>query len=126
LRGEAKLIDEGELATEAVPDRLLVKKLGKEFIVRVEDIEWLESSGNYVNLNIGNRIYPLRATLSTLVDQLEPRGFRRVHRSHAVNLDFVESISPLESGDATITLRNGKTLNLSRRYRTEFRQHLGV
>ncbi len=126
LRGEASLIAEGESATEAVPDRLLVKKLGKEFIVRVDDIEWLESSGNYVNLHIGNRIYPLRATLSALIEQLEPRGFRRVHRSHAVNLDFVESISPLESGDATITLRNGKTLSLSRRYRNEFRQRLEI
>ena len=33
-----------------------MKKLGKEFIVRVDEIEWLESAGNYVNLHVGKRI----------------------------------------------------------------------
>jgi hypothetical protein len=125
LRGEASLVDEGEDSVQGkVPDRLLVKKLGKEFIVRVDEIEWLESSGNYVNLHIGKRLYPVRSTLSGLVEQLEPRGFRRIHRSHAVNLDCVTSISPLESGDASLTLRNGTTLALSRRYRNAFREQL--
>lgn len=126
LAGEASLVAEGEGFNDAVPDRLLVKKLGKEFIVRVDDIEWLESSGNYVNLHIGKRIYPLRATLSALAEQLEPRGFRRIHRSHAVNLDFVASITPLESGDATVTLKNDQSLSMSRSYRNEFRQQLGI
>lgn len=127
LRGEATLVAEGENdASEAVPDRLLVKKLGKEFIVRVDEIEWLESAGNYVNLHVGKRIYPLRSTLSKLIRQLEPRGFRRTHRSCGVNLEFVASITPLESGDAQILLSGGQKLNLSRRYREEFRSQLGL
>lgn len=126
LRGEASLVAEGENSPpETVPDRLLVKKLGKEFIVRVEEIEWLESAGNYVNLHVGKRIYPLRSTLSSLIRQLEPRGFRRTHRSSGVNLDFVASITPLESGDGQIHLLGGQKLNLSRRYRDEFRSQLG-
>lgn len=125
LHAEASLVSEGESpGNEAVPDRLLVKKLGKEFIVKVDDIEWFESAGNYVNLHVAGRIYPLRSTLSALVAQLEPRGFRRIHRSHGVNLESVASITPLESGDARLTLENGQTLNLSRRYREAFRKEL--
>lgn len=127
LRGEASLVAEGEHSPpETVPDRLLVKKLGKEFIVRVDEIEWLESAGNYVNLHVGKRIYPLRSTLSQLIRLLEPKGFRRTHRSFAVNLDFVSSITPLESGDAQIVLVGGQQLSLSRRYRDEFRNQLGL
>lgn len=127
MRGEASLVAEGESnPPEAVPDRLLVKKLGREFIVRVDEIEWLESAGNYVNLHIGKRIYPLRSTLSSLIQQLEPRGFRRTHRSSAVNLEFVASITPLETGDAEILLTGGQKLSLSRRYREEFRSQLGL
>lgn len=127
LRGEASLVAEGENNTpEVVPDRLLVKKLGKEFIVRVDEIEWLESAGNYVNLHVGKRIYPLRSTLASLVKQLEPKGFRRTHRSSAVNLEFVASITPLETGDAEILLTGGQKLSLSRRYREEFRSQLGL
>lgn len=127
LRGEATLVAEGENnSVETVPDRLLVKKLGKEFIVRVDEIEWLESAGNYVNLHVGKRIYPLRSTLSSLIQQLEPRGFRRTHRSCGVNLEFVASITPLESGDAQVLLSGGQKLSLSRRYRDEFRSQLGL
>lgn len=126
LRGEARLVAEGENSSpENVPDRLLVKKLGKEFIVRVDEIEWLESAGNYVNLHVGKRIYPLRSTLSALITQLEPGGFRRTHRSCGVNLEFVASITPLESGDAEIVLTGGHKLPLSRRYREAFRSQLG-
>lgn len=125
LRGEAQPVQSGENDDSAgFSERLLIKKLGKEFIVNVADIEWMESAGNYVNLHIGKRIYPFRSTLNALMTQLEPRGFRRVHRSFAVNLEQVTTITPLESGDATITLRDGQTVPLSRRYRESFRQQL--
>lgn len=105
-------------------ERLLVKKLGKEFIIKVSDVEWLESSGNYVNLYINDRAYPLRATLGKLSEQLENRGFCRIHRSYAVRLDAIESITPLSSGDGEVKLLSGKVLNISRRYKEAFRKHL--
>jgi len=125
LQGEANPIAVGE--EESITqrfDRLLVKKLGKEFIVKVEDIEWLESSGNYVNLHIKGRIYPTRATLTQLISQIEEQGFCRIHRSHAINLNNIESITPLSSGDSEVKLDNGKVLNLSRRYKDAFKSQL--
>ncbi len=125
LSGEAAPIRQGEDTPENLNfDRLLVKKLGKEFIVRVAQIDWLESSGNYVNLHIDARIYPLRATMSQLITQLEPQGFCRIHRSLGVRLDAIESITPLPSGDSEIKLTTGKVLNLSRRYKEQFKGQL--
>lgn len=125
LQGEASpiAVGEEENITQRF-DRLLVKKLGKEFIVKVEDIEWLESSGNYVNLYSKGRIYPIRATLTQLISQIEEQGFCRIHRSHAVNLNNIDSITPLSSGDSEVKLRDGKTLNLSRRYKDAFKSKL--
>jgi hypothetical protein len=125
LQGEASPISVGEEAkiTQRF-DRLLVKKLGKEFIVKVDDIEWLESSGNYVNLHIKGRIYPTRATLTQLISQIEGQGFCRIHRSYAVNLNNIDSITPLSSGDSEVKLNNGKILNLSRRYKDVFKTKL--
>jgi hypothetical protein len=123
LRGEAVPVGESEEpAPNAAPERFLVRKLGREFVVRVDDVEWLEAAGNYVNLHVGERTYPLRATMNSVINELSGRGFVRIHRSNGVNLDFVESLTPLESGDATVTLRSGQTLALSRRYRDSFRQ----
>lgn len=125
LQGEASLINDGEESDKPQDcNRLLVKKLGKEFIVKVADIEWLESSGNYVNLHIKGRIYPLRATLGKLVEQISNKGFCRIHRSYGINLDSIDSITPLASGDSEVKLTNGKTLNLSRRYKDEFKLRL--
>ncbi len=123
LRGEAVPVADGEEAAgEQVPERFLVRKLGKEFVVNADDVEWLEAAGNYVNLHVGEKVYPLRSTMSRLLDALTERGFARIHRSRGINLNYVESITPLESGDCTVALKSGKQLSMSRRYRDNFRQ----
>ncbi len=122
LQGEANTITENEdTLAPAIIERLLVKKLGKEFIIKVADIEWLESSGNYVNLHIKGRIYPMRTTLASLISKISAQGFCRIHRSIAINLNEVEHITSLSSGDSEVRLNNGKLLSLSRRYKEEFK-----
>ena len=125
LRGEAKMIADGEGELRAsISDRILVKKLGKEFIVKLSDVEWLEASGNYVNLHVKGRIYPTRSTLSVLINNISGQGFCRIHRSFAVNLDAVESITPSPSGDAEVQLIGGRVLKLSRRYKDQLKARL--
>lgn len=127
LRGDANLIQDESSETSIQttplsPEFLLVKKLDKEFLVKVQDIEFIESSGNYVNLYKEGRIYPLRGTLAKTVERLTQAGFSRTHRSYAVNHSAIESIEYVSSGDGTLTLKSGKTLPLSRRYKESFKQ----
>jgi len=125
LQGEASMVASGEDLTQSPSaEHILVKKLGKEFIVKIADIEWLESSGNYVNLYVADRIYPTRSTLAALIEEISDKGFCRIHRSYAVNLNSVESISLLSSGSGELTLKSGRVLNLSRRYHHELKQRL--
>jgi DNA-binding LytR/AlgR family response regulator len=125
LQGEARLLsapDEGP-ALEPVdrPDRFLVRKLGKEFLVAANDIEWLQASGNYVNLRVRGRDYPLRSTMAALEPRLDPARFVRVHRSYMVHLDRIVEIQPQESGDARLVMQDGSRIPCSRRYRTALR-----
>jgi hypothetical protein len=128
-QGEARLLDAPEVgeAAEPVerPERLLVKMLGKEFLVNVRDVEWLEASGNYVNLRVGQRSYPLRGTMAGIEQRLDPDRFARVHRGFIVNLDQVSEIEPLDTGDARILMRSGARLPFSRRYRSVLKDRLG-
>jgi hypothetical protein len=125
LQGEASLLDAPDDAppVEPVerPERFLVRKLGREFLVAAADIETLQASGNYVNLRVRGRDYPLRSTISAIESRLDPARFQRVHRSHIVNLDHVASIEPLDTGDARIHLRDGLVVPCSRRYRAELK-----
>lgn len=128
LKGDAMLIgaeqNEDSVTTSqntSSPEHFLVRKLDKEFLVKVDDIDWLESSGNYVNLHSKGRIYPLRATLAKTTELLQHKGFSRIHRSLAVNHHAIHSISYDASGDGEILLNSGERLNLSRRFKDEFR-----
>ena len=128
MQGEASLLsapDEGA-PVEALdrPERFLVRKLGREFLVAAGDIEWLQASGNYVNLRVRGHDYPLRSTIAGIGDRLDPSRFARIHRSYIVNLDQVVSIEPLETGDARIHLRDGGVLPCSRRQREQLRGRL--
>ena len=126
LQGEARLLDapDDNAPNQVVerPERFLVRKLGKEFLVAANDIELLQASGNYVNLRVRGREYPLRATMASLEPRMDPARFVRVHRSFMVNLDCVAEIEPLETGDARLLMRDGTKVPCSRRYRPALRR----
>jgi hypothetical protein len=125
LRGEVRLLTapDAGLPHEPIerPSRFLVRKLGAEFLVAAHDIEFLEAAENYVNLHVRGRVYPLRSTMTGIQDRLDPGRFVRVHRSYIVNLDFLDQIEPLDTGDARLLLRNGSRIPCSRRYRSALR-----
>lgn len=122
-QGEAQFVADGhEEPPTPVSDRLLVKKLGREFLIQVADIDWIESAGNYVTLHVKERLYPLRETMTSIEARLTERGFARVHRSAIVNLDRIREITPLESGDARAQLTTGDEIPISRRYRQTLKE----
>lgn len=128
-QGEAKLLeapDEGP-PVEPVeqPERFLVRKLGKEFLLPAAEIESAQAWGNYVNLRVRGHDYPLRSTMAAIEQRLDAKRFVRVHRSYIVNLDFVVEIEPLDSGDARAKLRDGSYVPVSRRYRDDLRKLSG-
>ncbi len=129
LQGEAHLLDapdEGPpLEPVERPDRFLVRKLGREFLVAAADIEWAQASGNYVNLRVRGHDYPLRSTIAGIEAKLDPARFARIHRSYIVNLDQIASIEPLDTGDARVHLKDGTALPASRTYRAGLRERLG-
>jgi hypothetical protein len=128
LQGEAHLLDAPDDGppVEAVerPERFLVRKLGREFLVAAADIEWLQAAGNYVNLRVRGHDYPLRSTIAGIAEHLDPGRFVRIHRSYIVNLDQVASIEPLDTGDARVHLRDGTVLPCSRSHREQLRARL--
>ena len=130
LQGEASLLDrpdEGEpLEPVDRPERFLVRKLGREFLIAANDIEWLQASGNYVNLRVRGHDYPLRSTIAGIEARLDPGRFARIHRSYIVNLGRIASIEPLDTGDTRLHLHDGEALPCSRRYRDALRARAGA
>lgn len=104
-------------ARTASSDRLLVPDGEQLRLIDSASIEWLEADDNYVHVHTAARAFMLRRTLHDLLEQLGGRRFVRIHKSTAVNLSAIESLSPLFKGDHDVRLRSGRTLRLSRRYK---------
>jgi DNA-binding LytR/AlgR family response regulator len=127
LQGEARVLDAPEpaasdtplapAAAQPRPERFLVRKLRKEFLIAAADIEWLQAQGNYLGLHVNGHDYLLRSTLTEFLEQLDPARFARVHRSYAVNLDRIAEIEPTDGGDARLRMKDGTQVPCSRRYR---------
>lgn len=101
-------------------DRLLVPQGENLQLIDVAAIHWLEADDNYVHVHTADRKYLLRRTLTDLIDQLGDTRFARIHKSAAVHLAQIDTLSPLFKGDHEIRLRNGAVLRLSRRFKDEF------
>lgn len=65
----------------------------ERFIVRIQDILYLEADHIYVNVFISNQVHPLlvRRSLKELFEQLPPSQFILTHRSFVVNIKQVTS-----------------------------------
>ena len=108
---------------ESAPlERLVVKKLNREFILNASDIDRIDANGNYVTIYAQGNAWPLRESMATLERRLDPARFARVHRGHIVNLDRIREIQPWDSGDYRIKLADGSFVNFSRRYRSRLPQ----
>lgn len=107
-------------ATVALPERFAVRKRGKEIMVEVADIDWIEAAGNYAVLHVGGETLEIRSSLTRLEGELDPKRFVRVHKSYVVNVARIAEVTPWISGDWRIRLQDGAEVNLSRRYRQRF------
>ena len=99
-------------------ERLVVRKLNREFILSISDIDRIEADGNYVTVYVKGDAYPLRESLVALEKRLDQKHFARVHRGHIVNIDRIREIQPWDHGDYRIVLKDGSFVNFSRRYRS--------
>jgi two-component system, LytTR family, response regulator len=103
--------------------QLLVPERGGTRIVKVEQIQWIETADNYVVLHTADGDPLMRQTLAGLVEKLGPR-FLRCHRRAAVQLDWIRSVQPLDKGDCELVLRSGARVPCSRQYRTDLMERL--
>ncbi|HMI55909.1 MAG TPA: LytTR family DNA-binding domain-containing protein [Gemmatimonadaceae bacterium] len=109
----------------AYPERFPVKSSGEIYFVRAQDIDWIDSAGNYVALHAAGRKHLIRDTIKSVESKLDPRKFVRVHRSAIINLDRLRKLQPYFHGEYVVTLSDGTTLTSSRAYSERLRALLG-
>jgi two-component system LytT family response regulator len=117
LRGESAAPAQARSGTGTFPERLLVPAdAGFEF-VRVEDIDWIGSADNYVEVNTARRRHLVRETMASVERRLDPGRFARIHRCTIINLARVSRLQWMSNGRLEVVLLDGERLPVGRAYR---------
>ena len=112
-------------APQGYMERLVVKSAGRLFFLRTQEIEWVESAGNYVCLHVRGESHLLRETMNGLEARLDPARFVRIHRTAIVNIDQIKELQPLFHGEYQVVLRDKTELTLSRGFRDRLQEVIG-
>jgi two-component system LytT family response regulator len=104
--------------------RLVIRDGSRVGFVAVEQVDWIDVSGNYARLHTAAGVFLLRETLKQLEQRLDPDRFVRVHRSTIVNLERITSVEPYFHGEYTLTLKDGTRLTSSRTHSRRLRELL--
>jgi len=103
---------------------ITVKKTGGEVQVRLEDIHYLETAGNYVALKLTKGEHLYRTSMNTLAEELDPDQFLRIHRTAIVNVSHVGQIQYLNNSQYRIKMANGVELVSGRTYKEAIGKYL--
>jgi two-component system, LytTR family, response regulator len=92
------------------PSRLMAENSHRLYFLDVEDVDYIESCGNYVLIHVGEQKYLRRDTLKHLASELCEAGFEWIRRSTLINLARVAFAEKLDHGALAFTLNCGTRL----------------
>jgi two-component system LytT family response regulator len=92
------------------PMHLMAELAHRLYFLPLEDVDYIESYGNYVLIHLGEQKYVRRDTLKRLASALQEVGFEWIRRSTLVNLARVAFAEKLGRGALAFTLINGTRL----------------
>ena len=94
------------------PDFLTIKSGYDEFKIQMDDIEFIESAGEYLKIHTSKKTFMSLGALKKLDSSLPEGRFRRIHRSYIIPLSKVRG----RLGHH-LQLANGKLLPIGKTYR---------
>lgn len=95
---------------------IFVQKSEKLLNLPVEEIMFLEASGDYTILTTKNDQFVSSSGIGKLEEILNPETFIRVHRSTIININFLKEIEKHFNGGMIVKMQTGKSFPVSRTY----------
>lgn len=83
------------------------------------EILYIQSNQNCITIQTLTETFVKYQSLKSFLKECSYPAFKRVHRSFAVNEDYVSRIETNDNGDGRVYLRNGSSVKLSRGFKKE-------
>jgi two-component system LytT family response regulator len=101
-------------ASDQYASRFAVQTGSRIQIVVAEDIEWVGSAGNYVELHVNGRSFLLRESMASFEQRLDPAKFIRIHRSRIVQARAIVELRSIENREFMVMLSDDSKHRSSR------------
>ena len=95
---------------------IFVQKSEKLFNLPVEEIVYLEASGDYTIITTRNDQFVSSSGIGKLEEIMDPDAFIRVHRSTIININYLKEIERHFNGGMIVKMQSGKSFPVSRTY----------
>lgn len=104
---KAPAIKQNEVSVE-IPERIFLRSTNQHIQVALDDILFVEASGNYIKIVLKEEIITLRGTLSSVSEHIPTDGLLQVHRSFMVAQKHIKRIEGNEILIGNYTVPIGK------------------
>ena len=103
---------------------LSLRKGNKNIIISIDNVIYFKAAGIYVEANLQNGQLEILDKTMDRLEQILPSNFIRVHRSYIIEISQIKSYSHIGGGKYQATLKNDKTIPLSRQKYKEIKELL--
>lgn len=121
LRGPSSVVETGSSG-----GRLVIKADGSIHLLDTEDLIYVEAFDYYVKIHVRDRFFLLRETMKKMEQRLPETVFVRIHKSFIVNISYIKALHRLENNEYEAELINANRLKVSRTFKAQVMQRLGV
>ena len=90
-------------------NKLFIKDGYSTHVININEIVYIESEGNYINIFTSSKKYLSRQNMESVLLDIDSNDFLKIHRSYVVNLNKVKKYSSKEVIINEITLPISKT-----------------
>ncbi|MCX8490541.1 MAG: LytTR family transcriptional regulator DNA-binding domain-containing protein [Cyclobacteriaceae bacterium] len=101
---------------------IFVQKLEKLFSLLMDEIVYLEASGDYTIIVTKNDQFVSSSGIGKLEEMMNPDTFIRVHRSTIINVNHLKEIERHFNGNMVVKMQSGKSFPVSRTYAKQIRK----
>ncbi len=107
---------------DSYDSHIFVQKSEKLFNLPMEEIVYLEASGDYTIISTKNDQFVSSSGIGKLEEIMDPATFIRVHRSTIVNVNYLKEIERHFNGGMVVKMHSGKSFPVSRTYAKQIRK----
>jgi two-component system LytT family response regulator len=107
-------------------DQVFIRDGDRCWFVKLKDIRFIESAGNYAKIFFEDHQPLIHRTLNALDERLSAQQFFRANRQQIINMSYIDKIEPFFNSGFLIYMKDGKKVEVSRRQAVKFKELMSL